>query len=82
MSIDGTLALKIPRTILDSGDDVTGKYTDFVIMVDSMAAKHDPSHVKVSSEKLFFTLQGDDKTGFIRQDKLGCRTYDDISFLK
>jgi YVTN family beta-propeller protein len=33
--IDGTLAVKIPRTILDSGDETTGKDTDFVIMVDN-----------------------------------------------
>lgn len=33
--IDGTLAVKIPRAILDSGDEVTGKDTDFVILVDN-----------------------------------------------
>jgi predicted secreted protein with PEFG-CTERM motif len=33
--IDGILAIKIPRTILDAGDDKTGKDVDFVILVDN-----------------------------------------------
>ncbi len=34
--IDGTLAVKIPRTILDAGDDTTGKDINFVILVDNV----------------------------------------------